>query len=885
LSTPILKTKLHIPTIHQDILPRPQLRQCLAAGVHGKFTLISAAAGFGKSTLLSDWVVHTKTHTRIAWLSLDEGDNDLSRFLTYFVAALQTFERNIGQGVLVALQSPGVIKVEVVLTTLINDIAELPEDVVLILDDYHVIELNPIDQAMIFLLDHLPSQLHLVIASRIDPSFPLPRLRTRRQMTEIRAKDLRFSKEETTSFFNQVLSLDLSDQDVAALETRTEGWIAGLQLAAISMDGINDVQEFVRSFTSSNRYIFDYLGEEVLSRQNPKIQDFLLKTSILNRLTGSLCNVITDSSAGDETLEILERGNLFIIPLDNEQRWYRYHHLFADLLRRRLLQAYPDLVPKLHSQASEWYAHHNFYFDAIHHALAGKDFEMAANLIELHGLSLIGQGSFVTVQNWINALPRNIVEKRPYLCVYHGWASNFTQQLEAIEPYLQDAQRSLNVLGLPDDDEMTRDIQGHIATLRAWNARRQRDNALAIDILDCAVDCLDQSNSFVCTFANLNLGLAYLDNGELRKAASSLCEAISQGHASGNELASLIATSQLAAVLILQGRLHKAAKLCRGTIQDQLARQEKPPPSLCMIYLRLSWVLAEWNDVDGYFENLSEGIILADQIGFDSVVTAGSISMIWEKQVLAKQGAVIEFSDEMTEIIDRALNTETDVRVTQPSSENDLTKIEAQNIDVYLADDAYFEIWPGYSGIARAKKLAEDGKSEEALVLLSQIYESARTVEGIGLMIESRASEALIHQSQGDIDLAMDALNDALFLSEPEGYTRTYADRDAPMEKLLKEAAARGIMPDYTARLLAAFDAGAKGVPTPHPQNLVEPLSPRELEILELVAQGLSNREISERLFLALSTVKGHNRNIFDKLGVKRRTEAVAQAQDIGLLG
>jgi len=306
LSTPILKTKLYIPAVHQDIVSRPRLLQCLDAGIDGKLTLISAAAGFGKSTLLSDWVQQIKRHKRIAWLSLDEGDNDLSRFLTYFVAALQTIESNLGQGVLVTLHSPGVVNVEVVLTTLVNEIAELSENIVLILDDYHVIESHPIDQAMTFLLDHLSSQVHLVIASRIDPAFPLPRLRTRRQMTEIRAKDLRFTKDEATSFFNQAMSLDLSVQDVAALDARTEGWIAGLQLAAISMHGSNDVQEFVRSFTGSNRYILDYLGEEVLSRQNPSIQDFLLKTSILNRLTGSLCEAITDSNAGDGILEILD---------------------------------------------------------------------------------------------------------------------------------------------------------------------------------------------------------------------------------------------------------------------------------------------------------------------------------------------------------------------------------------------------------------------------------------------------------------------------------------------------------------------------------------------------------------------------------------------------
>jgi LuxR family maltose regulon positive regulatory protein len=361
---------------------------------------------------------------------------------------------------------------------------------------------------------------------------------------------------------------------------------------------------------------------------------------------------------------------------------------------------------------------------------------------------------------------------------------------------------------------------------------------------------------------------------------------MAQQSAPENELASIMAASHLAAVLILQGRLHEAAKLCRRTIREQLERHGKPPPTLCLTYLRLGWVLAEWNDVDGFFDHLSQGIILADQIGFDSVVTAGSISMAWEKQLLAEQGTDIEFSEDVAQIIDRALAVETGVSETQHSSEDDtdLSTIQSQNIEVYLADDSYFEIWPGYSGIARSKKLAEEGRAKEALALLGQIYESARAVEGVGLMIEARASEALIHQSQDNVDDALEALVDALFLGESRGFIRTFVDGGEPVAQLLRQAAARGIMSDYTSKLLSAFGAGEQGDTAPSSQPLLEPLSKRELEILQLIAQGLSNREISERLFLALSTVKGHNRNIYGKLGVQRRTEAVARARELGLL-
>lgn len=897
MAAPLLTTKLYIPPIRPELVPRPRLIERLNEGLHRKLTLISAPAGFGKTTLLSEWVsesarerVGESARERpVAWLSLDEDDNDLARFLAYFVAALQTIDGNVGKGLLAALQSPGAVNVEVVLTTLLNEIAEFPDNVVLVLDDYHVIESQPVDNALTFLLDHLPSQMHLVIATRIDPTLPLSRLRARGQLTELRTADLRFTTDEAAAFLQRVIRLPISSDDVRTLESRTEGWITGLQLAAVAMQCLEQreqIAHFIHSFNGSHRYVIDYLVDEVLDQQTPTVQEFLLRTSILDRMVAPLCNVVASREDSQAILERLEAANLFLIPLDGERCWYRYHHLFADLLRQRLRQTQPEQAPSLHCRASEWYTRHGFQFEAVHHALAGGDFERAADLIEATGLSLIDQGAFTTVRNWIDALPKSFVRKRPYLCVYHAWTSNFTHQLDAIEPFLQDAQRALQAQKLPDDDAAAKEVRGHIATLRAWNARRQRDNSLAIELLQEAVECLGDGNPIARAFADLNLGLAYLDGGELVKAADSFRDAMSQRSASENELASIMAASHLAAVLILQGRLHEAAKLCRRTIREQLERHGKPPPTLCLTYLRLGWVLAEWNDVDGFFDHVSQGIILADQIGFDSVVTAGSISMVWEKQLLAEQGAFIEFSEDAAEIIDRSLTVETDVSGTQRSSEGDtdLSTIESQNIGVYLADDAYFEIWPGYSGIARARKLTEEGRVEEALALLRQIYESARAVEGIGLMIEARASEALIHQSQDDLDHALEALEDALSLSEPEGYVRTYVDRDAPMAQLLVKAAARGFMPDYTARLLTAFDASTEGDTTPHPQPLVEPLSKRELEVLALIAQGLSNREISERLVLALSTVKGHNQNIFGKLQVQRRTEAVARARELGLL-
>jgi LuxR family maltose regulon positive regulatory protein len=919
MAQPLLQTKLYIPPPRPNLISRPRLIEQLNAGVRRKLTLLSAPAGFGKTTLLSEWI-HSAAHLRVAWLSLDKGDNDLARFLSYLIAALQTIDTSIGQGLLATLRSPNPVDRESVLTLLLNEITGLTWDAgerssagrrvqghpyVLVLDDYHAIEgdalaSQEIDQALAFLLDHMPSWgdgalprvgLHLVIASRTDPTLPLSRLRARDQLTELRTADLRFSGDEAALFLERFVHLPLSARDVRTLEERTEGWITGLQLAALALQGPAlqgreqglgrgaQVASFVESFGGSHRYVIDYLVDEVLDQLAPRVQGFLLQTSVLDRLTAPLCDAVTDQVESASLLEQLESANLFLVPLDGERRWYRYHHLFAELLRQRLLQTRPEAVPTLHRRASAWYASHNSPLEAVQHAFAGHDLERAADLIEDVGLTLIGQGAFVTVRNWIETLPAALVRRRPTLSVYHAWTSSFTHQLEEIEPSLQQALSALETRDPPLDAATARDVRGHVATLRAWNARRQRDNARAIALIQEVAEGLNDGDLFVRTLAALNLGLAYLDDGALVKAARSLREAASLGEADANELAVLIATSNLAAVLILQGRLHEAAGLCRQTLQDQVARHGKPHPTCCLIYLRLAWVLAEWNDLDGFYANLSQAVLLADQIRYDAVVKAGSLSMAWEKQLLAEQGRTIELADDVAAIVDRVLAAETDTQA----------DIQAQNTEAYLQDDAYFEIWPGYSDHARAQELARAAQQQEALDLLAQVYRTAQPVDGVGLMIEARSAQALIYQSLGDLEQALLKLADALRLSEPEGYVRTYADRGASMAQLLQHAADRGIQPAYTARLLAAFQgaSGGKGPKTDPPPascQLVEPLSPRELEVLHLLAQGLSNREICERLFLALSTVKGHNRNIYGKLQVRSRTQAVARARELGLI-
>ncbi len=481
----LLTTKLYVPPLRPGLVPRPRLIELLDEGVTRKLTLISAPAGFGKTTLISEWI--QQCGRPVAWLSLDGGDNDPVHFLAYIIAALQTIVANVGENIPSALQSPQPPPIESLLTGLINEIADASDSAsypfALILDDYHVLEAQPIHAALIFLLDHLPAQMHLIITTREDPPLPLARWRARGQMTEIRAGDLRFREAEAAAFLNQAMGLELASDDIAALEARTEGWIAGLHLAALSLQGHADRADFIRSFAGDDRHVMDYLVGEVLSLQPESVQRFLLHTSIMERMCGPLCDAVMD---GDETsggsqdiLERLEQANLFIVPLDNRRQWYRYHHLFADLLRTRLRREVPERIPDLHRRASDWYEQNELITEALGHALAAEDFEQAAGLVAGNALPMLMRGEVATVQDWLDALPKEIVRSHPRLCIDKAWVLYLTQRPDAIEPLLQDAERGLESSDLADQ-VATSSWLGEVMALRAWVKRTQGDLAQAI---------------------------------------------------------------------------------------------------------------------------------------------------------------------------------------------------------------------------------------------------------------------------------------------------------------------------------------------------------------------------------------------------------------------
>lgn len=878
---PILATKLYIPPSRPKLVLRPRLIERLNDGLHRKLTLISAPAGFGKTTLISEWVAGCERQA--AWLSIDEGDNDPIRFLAYFVAALQTIAANIGGGVLGVLQSSQPPPTESILTALLNEITTVPDDFTLVLDDYHAIDAKPVDDVLTFLLEHLPPQMHLVISTREDPHLPLARLRVRSQLTELRATDLRFTPTEAAGFLNQVMGLDLSAENIAALDTRTEGWIAGLQLAAISMQGHKDSTSFIKSFNGSHHFVMDYLVEEVLQQQPESVQTFLLRTSILDRLCGSLCDAVLldPSAAGQETLEYLQQANLFIVPLDNERCWYRYHHLFADLLRQRLSQSATSStgdegkgVAEYHIRASQWYEDNGLELEAFQHAAAANDIDRAARLVEGKGMPLHFRGAVAPVLHWLESLPKVVLDARPSLWVMYASALSMSGQLTGVEPKLQAAEAALQ--GAEPNDK-TRNLIGHIAAIRALLAAVQNQVEAIIAQSHRALEYLHPDNLAVRTATIWKLGIAYQLQGDRVAAGRAYTEAISISRASGNIIITISATTGLGNVQETENQLYLAA----ATYQRVLQMVDEPKqPAAYEAHLGLARIFYQWNDLDAAEQHGQQSAQLARQIENTDRFVASEVFLARLKLArkdVAGAAAILAQTDQL------ARQHNFMYRMPDVAAAQVLTLLHQGNLTAAAHLTQTYEL-----PISQARVYLTQGNTSAALVVLEPLY---RQVEAKGLedeRLKVMVLQAVALHAHGKKDKAAQLLGDALALAEPGGFIRIFVDEGVPMVRLLSETAAQGIMPDYIGKLLAVFEAeeqksGDKSYLSPA-QPLVEPLSQRELEVLQLIAQGLSNHEISERIFLALDTVKGHNRRIYGKLQVQRRTEAVARARELGLL-
>jgi LuxR family maltose regulon positive regulatory protein len=887
----VLLTKLYIPLLRAKIVFRPRLIEQLNEGLSEgrKLTLISAPAGFGKTTLVSEWL--TGCGSPAAWLSLDERDNDPARFISYLIKALQTIQEGIGKGLLAALQSPEPLQIETILTTLINEISTIPENFLLVLDDYHAIDSQPVDQSLIFFIEHQPPRMHLLIATREDPDLPLARLRALGQCTELRESDLRFTSEEASEFLSKVMGLDLSAESITALEARTEGWIAGLQLAAISMRGVKDTNGFIQSFTGSHRFVMDYLLEEVLKQQSKSIQNFLLRTSILDRMGGALCDaVLLDSSVpGQATLEYLERANLFIVPQDNERHWYRYHHLFGDLLRKRLGQSLiPGGIAELHIHASEWYENNDLMLDAFRHAAAANDIERAERLMESKKMPLHQRGAATMILSWLESLPKTVLDAKPALWWMQAAMLLIIGQVTDAEEKLQATEAALALTGLQCGgmDESSRDLIGKIAAARANLAQLQAQTGTIFVQGQRALEYLHPDNLADRSMAVRSMGFAYYLQGDLAEAGRAYAEAYTLAEAAGDITDSLLASIRLGQVQEAENQLHLAVETYRRVLQRI---DEYSPPNASLAYLGLARICYEWNDLNS-----------AEQFGEQSLQQARQYDQIIDRVI----------SSELFMVHLKLARGDEDGAAQYLSQAEQTTR--EKNFTLRLPNIAFtrvfFHLHQGDIEAAAQLALHNDIPLMQARVLIAQNDPSAglavlepqrqqAVAKGsLDCLLRVMVVQSIALYATGDKKKAVELVSEVLARAEPEGCIRLFVDEGLQMARLLTEAASRGVKPEYVAKLLAAFEAekqsamaasqgkiGNKPALSPA-QPLIEPLSQRELEILKLISQGLSNRAIGERLFLALDTVKGHNRRIFDKLQVQSRTEAVARAQELCLL-
>jgi LuxR family maltose regulon positive regulatory protein len=892
---PILQTKLYIPPIRPELVSRPRLIERLNAGLHRKLTLVSAPAGFGKTTLVSEWVAgceRLEPEVRAAWLSLDKGDNDPTRFLAYLVAALQTIVASIGEGVLGVLHAsqPQPPPTESILTALLNEITAVPDHFVLVLDDYHAIDAKPVDastsvdvstsvdQALTFLLEHLPPQMHLVIATREDPNIPLARLRARGQLAELRVADLRFTPAEATDFLNQVVGLNLSAEDITALETRTEGWIAGLQLAAISMQGHQDATGFIKSFTGSHHFVLDYLIEEVLQQQSESVQTFLLGTSILDRLCGPLCDAVllAPSVSGQKTLEYLEHANLFIVPLDNERRWYRYHHLFGDLLRKRLGQSLvPGEIAEMHIQASEWYENNGLAFEAFRHATAARDVERAERLIESEEIGLHFRNVAMTVLDWLASLPEAVLDAHPLLWVRSATLALMAGQTTGIEEKLQAAEKALQNI---DPDEKTRDLFGQMACARATLALFRYDSGSMVIQARRALEYLHPDNLTFRFTANWALGSALMFQGDRAGAAQAHQESMAISHKSGHVFSKILATASLGRLQELDNQLHQADETYRRSLQ---LSGDQPQPNSGEVHLGLARICYEWNSLEAAERHGQQSLQLTRQL--DRVVDRFVVSEVFLARLKLARGELAGAATLLAEAEQSARQKNFLLRLPEIAAVQVAVLIRQGQVAAAAQLARQYEL-----PLSQARVLIAQDDPSAALAVLEPLRQQMEAKGWQDTLLRVMVLQAVALHAHGEKEQAIQLLAEALTLAEPGGFIRIFVDEGFPMAQLLSEAAARGIMPDYTGKLLAAFEVEERKSEDkpdlPPAQSLIEPLSQRELEVLRLIAQGLSNREIGERLFLALDTVKGHNRRIFDKLQVQSRTEAVARARELGLL-
>jgi LuxR family maltose regulon positive regulatory protein len=890
MAVPLLATKLYIPRPRADLVPRPRLIRRLDEGLRldRRLTLVSAPAGSGKTTLLSEWFAALRrageagppAEVRTAWLSLDHEDNEPARFWTYFFAAVGSAGEGLGESAQQMLQAPQTPPAPLLLTALINEIAGLPYHVILALDDFHLVSDEAILEGIAFLLEHQPRQLHLALATRVDPPVPIVRLRARGQLTEVRIDDLAFIVDEAISFLNERMGLDLSREEVKALESRTEGWVVGLQLAALSLQGRADRRAFIEAFAGSHHFVLEYLVAEVLNQQSEPTQRFLLQTSALDRLCGPLCDALrygegmASSRKGDSdtVLSRLERKNLFVVPLDDEHHWYRYHHLFSDLLRNRLEEeASPEQIADLYVRASAWHEANGTLEEAVKYALKARDFERVARLAEQAAQASLLDSRLTLLLYWLEVLPEEVLHAHPRLQIYRAWALYMNGHLARAQKMLQSSQEALAGLPSSPENDALREELTTLLTIIGLVAR-----------------------GFMCGV-----------NNQLEEAAQTCETARAMALDAGYVFLAAQATEGLALARYHQGRLRASAESCRQVIalSEQSSGAGWPAahaPLAASGYVELAGVYMEWNDLDTAADLQEKALDLCRQVGVTQTLSETYVAQSRLKQARGDlEGAVGALQEaERVSRIEGAYSL-ANFRLSTQRARLHLVTGRPDDV-IRWVQQVETAFAPGVADVSLpvssreiiqtmlARAYLAQGEAEEALAVLEPLLPRAIAAGASLRVIEVCLLKALAFQALGDVPAALASLERALALAEPEGYVRLFLDEGPRAARLLYRAAEQGILPAYAGRLLAAFPEAGAAPMTPRVAAsrpvLVEPLTEREREILELIAEGLTNQEIARRLVLSVGTVKVHAHNIYGKLGVSGRTRALAKARELGLL-
>jgi LuxR family maltose regulon positive regulatory protein len=900
MSVSLLSTKLHIPSLRANGILRPRLTEKLRTGLHlpGRFALLSGPAGFGKTTLLSEFVAEYQQP--VAWVSLDEGDNDPVRFWTYLITACQAIQREIGESGLALLQAPQSLPDETIPTLLINDMARLEKNLLLILDDYHTIQNGSIHDGVSFLLDQPPEKLHLVISTRVDPPWPLARFRAHDRLVEIRALDLRFTTEEASEFLRECMGLHLSADEVAALDARTEGWIASLQLAAISMKGRSDVAGFIKAFTGSHVYVAEYLIEEVLAHQSEGAKTFLLQTSILERMNANLCDTVGGRSDSQDMLKDLYRANLFVLPLDDEGGWFRYHHLFADLLKARLQQTVPsNEVAALHQRAATWYEQHEYVAEAVNHRLAARDFDEAARLIEQNANQMLTRGELATLMEWIKALPADVIPLHPQIIIAKVWALTLVGAIRQVEPLLQLAEGQIEVDG---ETPIALELSGFAAAIRAFFAMMAGDHPQALELAERADLLLPERSVHARWLLPYTLGAAYRGQGQYENAVEAFARQVQMGEKYDNLIVWGTGITGIAIVRRLQGRLREAADTCRQALKRLSERGALQFGSLAKLEVPLVEVLCEKNELEEAQNRLTGAIVRMQSWPMPTDRLHAYLALIQLQQAQGDLSGAFE-----------TLQVAKDLKAKHPVIRNLARSVDLYEIRLYMetgdtaeANRLMDALEPGASLsvelrdqelIMIARLRLAQGRPDDAESILSPLIKEVEAGEGKYALIEMLALQARILHAKGDSAAALEVLNKALALAEPEGFVRIFVDEGELMQRLLA-AVLRNIeiisdqaaLPSktYISKLLDAFPEAARPDASPvspdQVTGLIEQLTSRELEVLQLIAAGDSNQTIADKLVITLSAVKKHTGNIFGKLNVNSRTQAVARARQLGLL-